>query len=89
MVTLKYGKKLDKIFRQPGGPAIKHWLNTCDNNVYCALTYMGGKGVCRRQGRTRSWRLETPLANGLSLQRLIPARLARCSFSRPELKGSS
>lgn len=45
VVTLKYGKRLESLFKQPGGRAIKTWLNDCDNNVYCALTYMGGKGA--------------------------------------------
>lgn len=47
MVTLKYGKRLESLFKEPGGRAIKAWLNDCDNNVYCALTYMGGKGRCK------------------------------------------
>ena len=40
--TLKYGKLLDRAFVQPGGDALKHWIDTCPNSLYSALTYKGG-----------------------------------------------
>ncbi len=39
---LKYGKLLDRAFAQPGGDALKHWIDTCPNPLYSALTYKGG-----------------------------------------------
>ena len=39
---LKYGKLLKRAFAQPGGDAIKHWIDTCPNSLYSALTFKGG-----------------------------------------------
>ena len=39
---LKYGKLLERAFAQPGGDALKHWIDTCPNSLYSALTYKGG-----------------------------------------------
>jgi pyruvate dehydrogenase E1 component len=40
--TLKYGKLLDRAFAQQGGDALQHWIDTCPNSLYSALTYKGG-----------------------------------------------
>ena len=40
--TLKYGKLLDRAFARQGGDALKHWIDTCPNSLYSALTYKGG-----------------------------------------------
>jgi pyruvate dehydrogenase E1 component len=42
VVTLKYGKRLEEAFRQPGGAALRRWIDECPNAVYSALTYKGG-----------------------------------------------
>lgn len=39
---LKYGKKLEAAFRQPGGDALRHWIDNCPNQLYSALTFKGG-----------------------------------------------
>lgn len=42
VVTLKYGKLLERAFAQPGGEALRNWIDTCPNSLYAALTYKGG-----------------------------------------------
>ncbi|MGE3935200.1 MAG: 1-deoxy-D-xylulose-5-phosphate synthase N-terminal domain-containing protein [Rhodospirillaceae bacterium] len=42
VVTLKYGKKLEAAFAQPGGPALRQWIDSCPNTLYSALTFKGG-----------------------------------------------
>ncbi len=41
--TLKYGKLLEAAFRQPGGDALRRWIDDTSNADYSALTYVGGK----------------------------------------------
>ena len=42
VVTLKYGKKLQAVFKQPIGKALKSWIENCPNQLYSALTFKGG-----------------------------------------------
>jgi pyruvate dehydrogenase E1 component len=42
VVTLKYGKALEAAFAEPGGEALKRWIDECGNADYAALTYLGG-----------------------------------------------
>lgn len=42
VVTLKYGKALEAAFGEPGGEALKAWLEDVSNADYAALTYLGG-----------------------------------------------
>ncbi|WP_444997975.1 hypothetical protein [Aliikangiella sp. IMCC44359] len=42
VVTLKYGKKMQKAFAGPAGSALKKWIDTCPNQLYSALTFKGG-----------------------------------------------
>jgi pyruvate dehydrogenase E1 component len=42
VVTLKYGKALEAAFAEPGGEALRAWLEACGNADYAALTYLGG-----------------------------------------------
>src|SRR5919109_2291171 len=41
VVTVKYGKRLQALRRQPGGPAILNWIDACDNSLYSALCFQG------------------------------------------------
>ena len=50
IVLLKYGKKLEAVFKRPGGTAIRDWIDNCPNDLYSALTFKGASG----QGRV--WR---------------------------------
>ena len=42
VVTLKYGKMLEAAFAEPGGEALRKWIDDCPNTLYSALTYKGG-----------------------------------------------
>ncbi|HZG46739.1 MAG TPA: transketolase [Allosphingosinicella sp.] len=42
VVTLKYGKLMEAAFREPGGEALKAWIDAAPNADYAALTYLGG-----------------------------------------------
>ena len=42
MLTLKYGKKQQAAFAQPGGKSLQEWIDACPNVDYAALTYQGG-----------------------------------------------
>ena len=42
VVTLKYGTKLEAAFAQPGGEALRQWIDDCPNSLYSALTFQGG-----------------------------------------------
>ena len=42
VMTLKYGKRQLAAFKEPGGEALKEWIDTCSNVDFAALTYQGG-----------------------------------------------
>ena len=42
VVTIKYGKLLQKAFLGPAGGALNRWIDECPNQLYAALTYKGG-----------------------------------------------
>ena len=42
VVTIKYGKKLQAAFAQPGGEALRAWIDACPNDLYAALRFKGG-----------------------------------------------
>ena len=42
VVTMKYGKLLQREFIKPGGDALRDWIDNCPNSLYSALTYKGG-----------------------------------------------
>ncbi|MEX2454839.1 MAG: transketolase [Rhodospirillaceae bacterium] len=42
VVTMKYGKLLERAFAQPGGDALRDWIDTCPNSLYSALAFKGG-----------------------------------------------
>ena len=43
VVTMKYGKLLEQAFSEPGGDALRNWIDTCPNSLYSALTFKGGE----------------------------------------------
>ena len=47
VVTLKYGKRLQRAFEGPGGEALRRWIDDCPNSLYSALVFQGG-GAWRR-----------------------------------------
>jgi len=42
VVTLKYGRLLERAFTEDGGEALKDWIHACANDHYAALTFQGG-----------------------------------------------
>ena len=42
VVELKYGTRLQEVFRRPGGEALRRWIDECPNPLYSALTFKGG-----------------------------------------------
>jgi pyruvate dehydrogenase E1 component len=42
VVTLKYGKLLERAFARPDGDALRQWIDDCPNDLYAALTFKGG-----------------------------------------------
>ncbi len=48
VVTVKYGKRLQAVFEQPGGASLRRWIDDCPNSLYSALVFQGG-AAWRRQ----------------------------------------
>ncbi len=42
LIVLKYGKLQKEAFQEPGGNALKKWIDDCPNQLYSALIYEGG-----------------------------------------------
>ncbi len=42
VVTIKYGRLLRAAFAEPGGDALRQWIDDCPNMLYSALTFQGG-----------------------------------------------
>ena len=42
VVIIKYGKKLEAAFKEPGGAALRTWIDKCPNQLYAALCFQGG-----------------------------------------------
>lgn len=51
VVTLKHGKLMDAAFAEPGGAALRDWIDACGNADYAALTYLGGGAWRERLAR--------------------------------------
>ncbi len=48
VVILKYGSLQQAAFAEPGGDALKAWIDSCPNQLYSALTYQGGAAWRKR-----------------------------------------
>ncbi|MFN9973896.1 MAG: transketolase, partial [Phycisphaerae bacterium] len=48
VVILKYGRKLEAAFAEPGGDRLRDWIEKCPNQLYSALTFQGGKAWRKR-----------------------------------------
>ncbi len=42
VVRLKYGARQEAAFAEPGGAALREWIDSCPNDLYSALTFRGG-----------------------------------------------
>lgn len=67
VVVLRHGTLQQAAFAEPGGTALKVWVENCPNQTYSALTFQGGA----------AWR--TRLTNDLGDQGPVSALLARRS----------
>ncbi|MEQ9315365.1 MAG: transketolase, partial [Henriciella sp.] len=47
-VVLRHGVLQREAFKEPGGEALKAWIQSCPNSDYSALTYQGGKAWRKR-----------------------------------------
>ncbi|SDA98516.1 transketolase [Mesorhizobium qingshengii] len=48
VVILKYGTLLEEAFDEPGGQALRDWIEHCPNQLYSALTFQGGAAWRKR-----------------------------------------
>ena len=48
VVTLKYGSLQRDAFAEPGGEALRGWIDNCPNQLYSALTFQGGAAWRKR-----------------------------------------
>jgi pyruvate dehydrogenase E1 component len=48
VVIVKYGSLQQAAFREPGGEALRRWIDTCPNQLYSALVFQGGEAWRRR-----------------------------------------
>ena len=47
VVILKYGRLMREAFAEPGGEALRAWIDTCPNQLYAALCFQGGAAFRR------------------------------------------
>jgi pyruvate dehydrogenase E1 component len=48
VVVLKYGSLLEAAFAEPGGEALRDWIDSCPNPDYSALVFQGGAAWRKR-----------------------------------------
>ena len=48
IVRLKYGARQLAAFEEPGGAALRAWIDSCPNSLYSALTFQGGAAWRKR-----------------------------------------
>ncbi|MFC3675317.1 transketolase [Ferrovibrio xuzhouensis] len=48
VVIVKYGRLMQAAFAEPGGAALKAWIDACPNQVYAALCFQGGAAFRKR-----------------------------------------
>jgi len=48
VVILKYGALQQVAFKEPGGEKLRHWIDSCPNQLYSALVFAGGAAWRKR-----------------------------------------
>jgi pyruvate dehydrogenase E1 component len=66
VVILKYGSLLQAAFAEPGGDALRQWIDKCPNQLYSALVFQGGAAWRKR--------LNDEIGDQGDVTRLIEAR---------------
>ena len=73
VVIVKYGKLMQAAFAEPGGEALRRWIDNCPNQMYAALCFQGGAAF-RKHLHGRHRRPGTGLATDRPAQRRRTAR---------------
>jgi len=47
VVIVKYGRLMQAAFAEPGGEALRRWIDNCPNQLYAALCFQGGAAFRR------------------------------------------
>ncbi|MFC0242433.1 transketolase [Rhodopseudomonas telluris] len=66
VVIVKYGRLMQQAFAEPGGEALRHWIDNCPNQMYAALCFQGGAAFRKR--------LQDEIGDQGEVSRLIDAR---------------
>jgi pyruvate dehydrogenase E1 component len=66
VVIVKYGRLMQAAFAEPGGVALKDWIDNCPNQMYAALCFQGGAAFRKR--------ILDEIGDQGALSRLIEAR---------------
>jgi pyruvate dehydrogenase E1 component len=66
VVIVKYGRLMQAAFAEPGGEALKRWIDSCPNQMYAALCFQGGAAFRKR--------LRDEIGDQGDVSRLIDAR---------------
>ncbi|WP_420135579.1 transketolase [Rhodopseudomonas sp.] len=66
VVIVKYGRLMQQAFAEPGGEALRRWIDRCPNQMYAALCFQGGAAFRKR--------LEDEIGDQGEVSRLIDAR---------------
>ena len=66
VVIVKYGRLMQTAFAEPGGEALKNWIDNCPNQMYAALCFQGGAAFRKR--------LNDEIGDQGPVSRLIEAR---------------
>ena len=48
VVIVKHGSLQEAAFKEPGGEALRSWIDSCPNQLYSALTFQGGAAWRKR-----------------------------------------
>lgn len=48
VVIIKYGKLMQAAFAEPGGEALRKWIDICPNQIYATLCFQGGAAFRKR-----------------------------------------
>jgi len=57
VVIVKYGRLMQAAFAEPGGEALKRWIDACPNAMYAALCFQGGArsaSICATRSAIRA-----------------------------------
>jgi len=66
VVIVKYGRLMQQAFAEPGGEALRRWIDACPNQMYAALCFQGGAAFRNR--------LQDEIGDQAEVSRLIDAR---------------